>query len=92
MVIDQKLLDQYKFVQDKFSQLIQSLEGNKTAHSLVKSCKTFDQAKVVLTLMDCIRNAGFINEGKLDVKFVTAGRGRGKSAALGLSIASALAY
>lgn len=42
--------------------------------------------------MDCIRNAGFVNEGKLDVKFVTAGRGRGKSAALGLSIASALVY
>jgi N-acetyltransferase 10 len=42
--------------------------------------------------MDCIRNAGFVSEGKADVKFVTAGRGRGKSAALGLSIASALAY
>lgn len=42
--------------------------------------------------MDSIRNAVFINDEKLDVKFVTAGRGRGKSAALGLSISSALAY
>jgi N-acetyltransferase 10 len=68
------------------------MEGNKTAYGLVKTCKTLDQAKVVLTLLDCIRNAVYMKEGKADVKFVTAGRGRGKSAALGLSIASALAY
>ena len=58
----------------------------------MKCSRTFDQAKVVLTLMDCVRNAVYVNDGRQDVKFVTAGRGRGKSAALGLSIASALAY
>ncbi len=92
VVIDQGLLEQSKIIEEKFKQLSSSLEGNKVAHSLVQCSKTFDQAKVVLTLMDCVRNAVFAQDGKQDVKFVTAGRGRGKSAALGLSIASALAY
>lgn len=42
--------------------------------------------------MDFIRNKDFAQSAKQEIKYLNAGRGRGKSAALGLSIASALHY
>lgn len=43
-------------------------------------------------MLDAIRNQNYQETNKVDVKFVSAGRGRGKSAALGLSIAGALLF
>ncbi|EPY21209.1 N-acetyltransferase 10 [Strigomonas culicis] len=53
---------------------------------LVQVCQTMDQAKTVLSLMQTVA------EKKLDTTcVVTAGRGRGKSAALGMAAAGAIA-
>ncbi|KPI89073.1 hypothetical protein ABL78_1809 [Leptomonas seymouri] len=53
---------------------------------LVQLCQTMDQAKTVLSLMQTVM------EKRLDsTSVVTAGRGRGKSAALGMTIAGAVA-
>lgn len=53
---------------------------------LVRLCETMDQAKTVLSLMQTVL------EKKLDATcVVTAGRGRGKSAALGMTVAGAIA-
>lgn len=82
--------------------LIASLETNKVIHGILSLTKTIDQAKVVLFLLDSTINrslksntqslSSLLNQNqKAEVVFVSAGRGRGKSAALGLSIAGALA-
>ncbi|KAG5481581.1 hypothetical protein LSCM1_05605 [Leishmania martiniquensis] len=53
---------------------------------LVQLCQTMDQAKTVLSLMQTVM------EKRLDSTcVVTAGRGRGKSAALGMMVAGAIA-
>lgn len=53
---------------------------------LMQLCQTMDQAKTVLSLMQTVM------EKRLDSTcVVTAGRGRGKSAALGMTIAGAIA-
>ena len=55
--------------------------------NLVNSTKTLDQAKCVMQMVDCIA------EKKTESTVsVFAGRGRGKSAAMGLAIASAVVY
>eukprot|EP00672_Neobodo_designis_P024476 CAMPEP_0174832144 /NCGR_PEP_ID=MMETSP1114-20130205/3509_1 /TAXON_ID=312471 /ORGANISM="Neobodo designis, Strain CCAP 1951/1" /LENGTH=1002 /DNA_ID=CAMNT_0016065999 /DNA_START=43 /DNA_END=3051 /DNA_ORIENTATION=- len=62
------------------------LSANKDVGPLVQTCSTIDQAKTVLSL------ARVIAEKSLKMTAaITAGRGRGKSAALGLSIACAVA-
>ena len=82
--------------------LLASLETNKIMHGILKLAKTIDQAKVVLFLLDSTvnRNLKLKNESlasllnqtqKSEVVFLSAGRGRGKSAALGLAIAGSLA-
>jgi N-acetyltransferase 10 len=53
---------------------------------LVNLCKTLDQAKSVMSLVDCIAEKSFRYTVSL-----TAGRGRGKSAAVGMGIAAAVA-
>lgn len=55
--------------------------------SLVESCRTLDQAKAVLTFVEAISEKTLRSTVVL-----TAARGRGKSAALGLAIAGAVAY
>ena len=53
----------------------------------MKLCKTLDQAKALLEFIDAI------TDKKLDrTVSLTAARGRGKSAALGLSIAAAIGF
>lgn len=55
------------------------------ARALIRQCRTVDQAHVLLHCLDLLRSA------KATHLAVTASRGRGKSAALGLAIAGALA-
>ena len=55
--------------------------------SLLDACRTLDQAKAVLTFTEAISEKTLRSTVVL-----TAARGRGKSAALGLSIAAAVSY
>lgn len=55
--------------------------------ALLKRCKTLCQANALLSLLDVVTNKT-LNE----TCSVTAARGRGKSAALGLAIAGAIVF
>jgi N-acetyltransferase 10 len=67
--------------------LVRSLEGTEPVHSLVALCKTLDQAKALLKFVEVLTEKTF----KYTVS-LTAARGRGKSAALGLAIVAAIGY
>ncbi|KAI1303101.1 RNA cytidine acetyltransferase [Halotydeus destructor] len=67
--------------------LAQSLSDVQPAGSLVSCCKTLDQAKVVLKFIDALSEKTLKSTVSL-----TAARGRGKSAALGLAIAAAIGF
>jgi len=63
------------------------LKDTKPIGNLVNKCKTLDQARAVMSMVDSI------SEKNLKVTMsLSAGRGRGKSAALGISIAGAIVY
>lgn len=64
-----------------------SLEETPTAGALVGVSKTVDQAKAILSFLDAISEKTMRSTVAL-----TAGRGRGKSAAIGLCLAGAIAY
>ncbi|TIC25953.1 N-acetyltransferase 10 [Wallemia mellicola] len=65
----------------------EELKSTDIVGSLVKSTKTVDQAKSLLTFVEAIAEKTLSSTVTL-----TAGRGRGKSAALGLAMAAALAH
>ena len=67
--------------------LKESMQDTQPAGSIVGQAKTLDQAKAVLKFVDAISEKTLRSTVTL-----TAARGRGKSAALGLAIASAVAY
>lgn len=71
----------------ELSELRSSLEDTKPIGDLVKLARTLDQAKAILTFVDAIAEKTLSSTVAL-----TAARGRGKSAALGLAIAAALAH
>ncbi|KAH0826252.1 GNAT acetyltransferase 2-domain-containing protein [Lanmaoa asiatica] len=64
-----------------------SLADTKPVGELVKLAKTIDQAQALLTFVEAIAEKTLASTVAL-----TAARGRGKSAALGLAIAAALAH
>ena len=64
-----------------------SLQDTQPVGSLIKNAKTLDQAKAVLTFIEAISEKTLRTTVAL-----TAGRGRGKSAALGLAIAGSVAF
>jgi len=70
---------------DELKSLKESLSDMKPAEDLVKLTKTVDQAKAILTFIDAIAEKTLSSTVTL-----TAARGRGKSAALGLAMAAAL--
>lgn len=73
--------------QEELNQLKSSLADTKPIGPIIAKCKTACQAKVVLRLLDVI------TEKSLQATCsVTAARGRGKSAALGLAIAGAVGF
>ncbi|XP_051512314.1 RNA cytidine acetyltransferase-like [Myxocyprinus asiaticus] len=67
--------------------LKESLQDTQPVGVLVDSCKTMDQAKAVLKFIEAISEKTLRSTVAL-----TAARGRGKSAALGLAIAGAVAF
>ena len=67
--------------------IIEKFHDSQPTGSLLKLCKTMDQAKALLEFIDAI------TDKKLDrTVSLTASRGRGKSAALGLAIAAAIGF
>ncbi|PVU92399.1 hypothetical protein BB561_003849 [Smittium simulii] len=71
---------------EKLSDLKVSLEDSEPIGSLIKLAKTYDQAKTIMQFADIISSKTLRSTVAL-----TAGRGRGKSAALGISLACAVA-
>ncbi|XP_044292828.1 RNA cytidine acetyltransferase [Varanus komodoensis] len=67
--------------------LKESLQDTQPVGVLVDRCKTLDQAKAVLKFIEAISEKTLRSTVAL-----TAARGRGKSAALGLAIAGAVAF
>ncbi|NWU77190.1 NAT10 acetyltransferase, partial [Onychorhynchus coronatus] len=68
-------------------ELKESLQDTQPVGVLVDGCKTLDQAKAVLKFIEAISEKTLRSTVAL-----TAARGRGKSAALGLAIAGAVAF
>uniref|UniRef100_A0A8C8GDK5 RNA cytidine acetyltransferase n=1 Tax=Oncorhynchus tshawytscha TaxID=74940 RepID=A0A8C8GDK5_ONCTS len=68
-------------------ELKESLQDTQPVGVLVDSCKTMDQAKAVLKFIEAISEKTLRSTVAL-----TAARGRGKSAALGLAVAGAVAF
>lgn len=64
-----------------------SLKNTKPLGNLVEVCKTLDQATSVMQMVDLVSEKSLKSTISL-----TAGRGRGKSAALGISIAGAIVH
>ncbi|KAH0620800.1 hypothetical protein JD844_021579 [Phrynosoma platyrhinos] len=71
----------------ELKELKESLQDTQPVGVLVDSCKTLDQAKAVLKFIEAISEKTLRSTVAL-----TAARGRGKSAALGLAIAGAVAF
>ncbi|KAJ1182261.1 hypothetical protein NDU88_007454 [Pleurodeles waltl] len=71
----------------ELKELKDSLQDTQPVGVLVDSCKTMDQAKAVLKFIEAISEKTLRSTVAL-----TAARGRGKSAALGLAIAGAVAF
>lgn len=76
-----------KTISQELKDLKQSLKDTQLVGSLVGEAKTLDQAKAVLTFVEAISEKTLRSTVTL-----SAARGRGKSAALGLSIAAAVAF
>lgn len=73
--------------QKELKELKDSLEEVQPAGSLVALSKTINQAQAILTFIDVI------SEKTLNTTVaLTAGRGRGKSAALGIAISAAISH
>ncbi|XP_076069468.1 RNA cytidine acetyltransferase-like [Oratosquilla oratoria] len=84
--ISQSVLDSCAVKSTELEDLKKSLEdAAKPLPQLVSCCRTLDQAKAVLKMLDVLTEQ--TSNGTVAI---TAGRGRGKSAALGLAIAAAV--
>jgi len=78
------------FLNERESELIAlktSLKNKGPIGNLVDMCKTSDQAKCVMAMVDSISEKSM----RATVS-ITAGRGRGKSSAMGLAISSAIVF
>lgn len=67
--------------------LKETMSDTQPVGCLVDACRTLDQAKAVLTFVEAVSEKTLRNTVVL-----TAARGRGKSAAMGISMAGAVAY
>lgn len=81
-------LDQPKTAKQKeLEELKESLQDTQPVGSLVSLARTTDQAKALLTFVDAIAEKTLRSTVAL-----TAARGRGKSAAMGVAVAAAVAH
>ncbi|XP_056137228.1 RNA cytidine acetyltransferase [Lampris incognitus] len=74
-------------LEQELKDLKESLQDTQPVGVLVDCCRTMDQAKAVLKFIEAISEKTLRSTVAL-----TAARGRGKSAALGLAIAGAIAF
>lgn len=73
--------------EEELAELKDQVRETKVVGEVVRHAKTLDQAKAVLTILDILASSSLSTTVAL-----TAARGRGKSAALGLCIAAAVAH
>lgn len=73
--------------QRRLKNLKAELKDSKPIGNLVAKCRTLDQAKSVMSMVNTISEKNLKSTIAL-----SAGRGRGKSAALGISIAGAIVF
>uniref|UniRef100_A0AAV1VF88 RNA cytidine acetyltransferase n=1 Tax=Peronospora matthiolae TaxID=2874970 RepID=A0AAV1VF88_9STRA len=71
----------------ELQELKTSLRDTQPVGALVEQARTLDQAKAILTFVEAVSEKTLRSTVAL-----TAGRGRGKSAALGMALAGAVAY
>ncbi len=71
----------------ELKQLKTQLKDRAPIGKLIETCKTIDQAKCVMAMVDSISEKSM----RVTVS-INAGRGRGKSSAMGLAIASAIVF
>nr|XP_018910924.1 PREDICTED: RNA cytidine acetyltransferase [Bemisia tabaci] len=71
----------------ELEELKENLRDTQPVSALINCCKTLDQAKAVLKFVDAISEKTLRSTVSL-----TASRGRGKSAALGLAVSAAVAF
>jgi N-acetyltransferase 10 len=75
------------FNKEAFFLLVKSVKNLEPISSLIEKTRTFDQARALLTFTEAISNKSI-----LTTVVLTAARGRGKSAVLGLATSAAVAY
>lgn len=73
--------------QEELARLREELGQTRVVTDVIKHARTLDQARAVLTILDILASSNLSTTVAL-----TAGRGRGKSAALGLCMAAAIAH
>ena len=93
MTIQEKSIDETEeniFIskrEKELNDLKKSLENKNPIGPLLNLCKTVDQAKAIMCLIDIISEKNPKNTVSL-----TSGRGRGKSSSMGLGVAGAVVY
>jgi len=93
MVIEEKSIDESEdniFIskrEKELNDLKKSLQNKNPIGPLLNLCKTVDQAKAIMYLVDVISEKNPKNTVSL-----TSGRGRGKSSSMGLGVAGAVVY
>ena len=71
----------------ELNDLKNALSNKEIIGNLIKLCKTVDQAKTLMCLVDTISE-----KNQKNTVSITSGRGRGKSSSMGLAVASAILY
>lgn len=97
------IVQKAKLFKSEHEKLKQSLTSNKTIHSLLEMTLTLDQAKVLLKMLNTVKNCSSMDQisnfdpnnknsliPKTEIVFLTAARGRGKTVGLALAVCGAL--
>ena len=71
----------------ELNEIKKAMGGKPQIGPLIELCKTVDQAKAIMVMVDAISEKNLKNTVS-----ITSARGRGKSAAMGLAVSSAVVY